>query len=565
VVWILLLHTTINTTINVHTAASIEPARKTSFAQKGILIMTSSQDIRQRLVWGFVVMLLLTAAAQANTLTKLRVVEFDNAAQLIFSFTHPPSYEVLPELEHKLLVIHLSKTAAKSEYAMPRFMGAAIQDIDIYQDAPSSSAAASESDLRIEVLLKTSAVVVNHQALHKPAGLILHIRQTAPASKSNKGTPRRQATPAVKPSQPTTVSPRALSSSGAVTAPSLEPSPLALRSPASEPAAKEVPQEGYIDMSVAQPFPGPERFPVLSEEDQAAPPVPPTPPALPATEEIRSITGSGTAAETLALLDLYFHRPAAFAAHPSLLWSVAAAYVDLGLYEQGDALYRTIAEHMDNPTLQAAAVLKRGKIALLQGELANAERLLREFVNTSQHAVLLAEAHEALGDTLMAQENFAPAAEAYSMALRHTPEAHKPPQMMSKLGQAQRKAGQWLNAADAFRQAVDQLRLDPAGIPDPRGTIIPPAFAEDLLQQLGDSLHQSQRYAEAVVAYRRVLERSPTAWQIGWTLYHLGSSYEALGQYAEAALAYQELVQQLDAVWSEMGQQALSTLRWRAR
>jgi TolA-binding protein len=165
----------------------------------------------------------------------------------------------------------------------------------------------------------------------------------------------------------------------------------------------------------------------------------------------------------------------------------------------------------------------------------------------------------------MAQEKFAEAVEVYSVALRHTPEAHKPPPLLSKLGHAERKAGHWQNAAAAFRQAIEQLSLDSTGGRGAHSVALPPAFAEDLFQQLGDSLYKSQQYPQAVVAYRRVLEQTPTVWQTGWSLYHLGRSYEALGQHEAAALTYQDLTRQGDAVWSEVGQQALTTLRWRAR
>jgi TolA-binding protein len=295
------------------------------------------------------------------------------------------------------------------------------------------------------------------------------------------------------------------------------------------------------------------------------PPGLPSPPSLPATTELRGIAINGSSAEALAILDLYFHRPATFAATPTLLWPVAAAYVNLGLYAPGEALYRQISDHMANPALQAAVVLKRGKIALLQGELGNAERLLREFVTTSPPGLLLAEAHEALGDALMAQEKFVNAAEMYNVALQHTPEAYKPPPLLSKLGHAERKAGHWQNAAAAFRQAIDQLNLDSTVGHGGHGVAFPAAYVEDLFQQLGDSLYKSQQYPQAVVAYRRVLEQAPTAWQTGWSLYHLGRSYEALGQHETAGLTYQELARQRDAVWSEVGQQALTTLSWGVR
>jgi tetratricopeptide (TPR) repeat protein len=555
-VWILLLHA-----INASTAASAEPGGQTSLAQKGIVTMTSGQDIRKRFLWGFLPALLLTAAAQANTLTKVQAVESDREARLIFSLTHSPRYTVVPELEHRRIVVHLPKTNAKAEYAIRRFTGPVIRDLEIYEDADPLSPDASEGGLRVEVQLKTAAVVVSHRLLKKSAGLIVNLRLTTPASKTGERLQPRAAAQPTEPKRPAKASHQPSPASGGAPGPSSDPSPAAALAPAPEPAAEASSQEG----ASAQPSTRQQLFPGPSEPDQTAAPLLPRAPALPATEEMRKLTGGGTAAEALALLDVYFHRPATFTANPALLWSVAAAYVDLGLYEQSDGLYRQIAEHTDNPTLQAAAVLKRGKIALLQGELAKAERLLRECVSAAQPGSLLAEAHEALGDTFMARERFAEAAEMYRSALRHTPEADKPPQTLYKLGRAERQAGRWRNAAEAFRQAIGHLSRAAAEPRRPRAEAFPPSFTEDLFLQLGDSLYKTQRYPEAVVAYQGVLGRAPTAWQAGWALYHLGRSYEALGQYADAARTYQALVQQVDAVWSEVGQQALTTLRWRAR
>jgi TolA-binding protein len=527
--------------------------------------MMSGPNIRIQYLWGVLVTLLFATATQANTLTKLRAVEGENGAQLILSFTHPPAYTIMPHLERKLVIIHLSKTDAQPEYVLPRFTGPVLQDIELYLASGSSPTDGTASDLRIEVLLKSSAVVVSHRALDKPDGLILNIRQTPPTSKTEKSTQRHNTAKAAQGIKSVNAHPQPPASINVTAPPSADPSPLAGSSAVPKAAVAEAAQDHQLPVSIAPPSTGEEPSPSLSEAGHPAPPGSPAPPSLPATTELRGIAGHGSSAAALAMLDLYFHRPATFTANPALLWSVAAAYVDLGLYEQGDVLYRQISDHMDNPALQAAAVLKRGKVALLQGELPNAEGLLRAFVNGSPPGLLLAEAHEALGDTFMAQEKFAEAVEVYSVALRHTPEAHKPPPLLSKLGHAERKAGHWQNAAAAFRQAIEQLSLDSTGGRGAHSVALPPAFAEDLFQQLGDSLYKSQQYPQAVVAYRRVLEQTPTVWQTGWSLYHLGRSHEALGQHEAAALTYQDLTRQGDAVWSEVGQQALTTLRWRAR
>jgi tetratricopeptide (TPR) repeat protein len=524
-------------------------------------MMTSGKDMGRRFLWGLLVPLLLTPVVHANILTKVHTVESESGTQLIFSFTRAPSYKIIRHLEDKLVIIHLSRTTAKSEYVPQRFTSPVIEAIEIDQDADSSLVDQSEGALRIAVLLKTSAVTVMHQSSNKPAGLTLTFHQLKSASKSDEGIQHREARSAVEPKKPDEVGALPQPSGSVATIPTPDASPLADLSIATEAGSIGALQEGHRDAAVTQPDAGQEHPTGLSKTDQSVPPTPQPAPALPAAEEIRAITGNAAAAEVLALLELYFHRPTAFAANPSLLWTVAAAYVDLGLYEEGDAIYRKIAERTDNPALQAAALLKRGKIALLQGAWANAERWLREFVSTSQHSALLAEAHEALGDTLMTQEQFADAAESYGVALQYTPEADKPFQRWYKLGRAQHKAGQWQQAATVLRQAVDQLNLDSTGTSGPRSVNFPASFAEDLFQQLGDSLYKIQHYPEAVVAYQRVLEQTSSAWQTGWTLYHLGRSYEALGQPNLAALTYQELARQADAVWSELGQQAWAAVR----
>ncbi len=116
-------------------------------------------------------------------------------------------------------------------------------------------------------------------------------------------------------------------------------------------------------------------------------------------------------------------------------------------------------------------------------------------------------------------------------------------------------------SAAAFRQALDQLQTAMVARNHLSAGSFPAAFEEDLLRQFGDSLYKVQRYAEAVAAYQSALEQATTIWHTGWTLYHLGKSYEALGLYGEASFVYQELTQQADVFWSELGQQALTSLR----
>lgn len=116
-------------------------------------------------------------------------------------------------------------------------------------------------------------------------------------------------------------------------------------------------------------------------------------------------------------------------------------------------------------------------------------------------------------------------------------------------------------SAAAFRQALDQLQTAMVARNHPNVGRFPAAFEEDLLRQFGDRLYKVQRYAEAVAAYQSALEHATATWHTGWTLYHLGKNYEALGLYGEASLVYQELTQQADVFWSELGQQALTSVR----
>jgi TolA-binding protein len=524
--------------------------------------MTGSFDISKRLLWGGLVALLLTAVAHANTLTKVRAAESDDDAQLIFSLTHWPSYQVIPALEQQRVMIVFVDTATKFDASKLRFTGAVIQGLEIHGPA---QADVSQHSLGIEVLLHTSDVTVSHQALTKPPGLLVHLRRTASSPQTDDIGPRRRPTQPAAAPELTQASPLTASPNAALRARS-ESEPATAVAPYQGAAERTGAPEASTETAETPPSAVEESPTRLATSAQVAPrPITPPPPALPATEEARNIQGSGSAAEALALLELYFQHPSAFAANPALLWSVAAAYVDLGFYEQGDALYRQIAEHADHSALRAAAMVKRGKIAMLRGELASAEQLLREFIRTSRHGSLLAEAYEALGDTLMAREQFREAAEMYDVTLSYTPEAHKPPQVLYKLGRAERQAGNWPQAAAAFRQAVDQWRISSLARDSSSGGGFPPAFEEDLLRQLGDSLYKTQRYGEAVAAYRRVLEQAPTAWHTAWTLYHLGKSYEALGRYDDASQVYQELAHQADALWSELAQQALTALRWRER
>jgi hypothetical protein len=99
--------------------------------------MKSSQDIIKRLLWGWLVTLLLGCIAQANTLNKFRVADADSSAQITLSTSTPPSYKIASLLKQNLVVLHLSGTVALPHYAMPRFTGPLIQDIRISETAPS--------------------------------------------------------------------------------------------------------------------------------------------------------------------------------------------------------------------------------------------------------------------------------------------------------------------------------------------------------------------------------------------------------------------------------------------
>lgn len=536
--------------------------------------MMGSQDVIKRLLWGWLVMLLLVCTAQANTLSKFRVADSDSSAQITLSTSTPPSYEILSLLKQNLVMLHLFGTAALPHYALPRFTGPLIQDIRISEPAPSDvvepgSRAADEpadgvpdepsSGVKVKVFLKTSDVTVSYKFLNKPAGLLLLIRTRKASTKAGdavesqkqaKGLWDQDSAMAETPRKARDAEPP---SSGS------EPAP-----PKAVVKATDSASRGELVNRPAPPLAPPEEDPKRRrKQDNDVQPEPLVIASLPITEAMREIKEGASAAEALTLLDLYFHHPTVFAATPSLLWSVATAYEDLGLYEEAQVLYTRISEQADNPRLQAAALLKRGKIAVRQREWGIAERLLRQLVTTCQHGPFLAEAYEALGDILMEQRKITEAADLYTVALTYTPEAQKPPQLLYKLGRAHGEAGHWQQAVEALRKATEHGQAQPAGPTGQAG--VPSAMSLAILQQLADSLYKGQQYQDAVVAYRGLLERSPSNQQTRWALYHLAHSYEKLGNHHETQQAYQELARQNDPFWSEMGRQALATLRWRER
>jgi tetratricopeptide (TPR) repeat protein len=155
------------------------------------------------------------------------------------------------------------------------------------------------------------------------------------------------------------------------------------------------------------------------------------------------------------------------------------------------------------------------------------------------------------------------ALEAYTVALAHTPEAQKPSQLFQKLGRAQSKAGNWPQAAEAFRQVIEHSPTQAAPSNRSDGMPAPFTLEASAFEQLGDSLYKAQQYGGAVGTYRQGLEVMPENHSRVWVLYHLGKRYEQMRKPDEALQAYQELVRQSDPFWSEMGQQALMAMRWR--
>jgi tetratricopeptide (TPR) repeat protein len=94
------------------------------------------------------------------------------------------------------------------------------------------------------------------------------------------------------------------------------------------------------------------------------------------------------------------------------------------------------------------------------------------------------------------------------------------------------------------------------------GVPAPFTLEASAFQQLGDSLYKALQYEGAAGAYRQALECTPGNHARVWVLYHLGKSYEQLRKLDEASQACQELVRQADSLWSDMGQQALTAMRW---
>jgi tetratricopeptide (TPR) repeat protein len=536
--------------------------------------MMGSQEVIKRLLWGWLVMLSLTCTAQANTLSKFRVADSDGSAQITLSTSTPPSYKITSLLKQNLVVLHLSGTAALPHYALPRFTGPLIQDIRISEIVPSdvaepNSRVADEppdgvseernSGVKVEVLLKASDVTVSHKLLNKPAGLLLLIRARKGSTKAGDTVESQRQAKDPRDHDPAMAETQRNLRDAEPPSSGFEPAP-----PKAVVKATDSPSRGELVNRPVPPLAPPEEDPKRRlKQDNAVQPEPPVMSSLPASEAMTEIKESASSAEALALLDLYFHRPTVFAATPSLLWSVATAYADLGLYEEAQVLYTRISEQADNSLLQAAALLKRGNIALRQREWGIAETLLRQLVSTCQHGPFLAEAYEALGDVLMEQGKITEAVDLYAVALTYAPEAQKPPPLLYKLGRAHGKAGHWPQAVEALRKATEHGQAPPSGATGLAG--VPSAMSLAILQQLGDSLYKSQQYQDAVVAYRGLLERSPSSQQTQWALYHLAHSYEKLGNPHEALQAYQELARQDDPFWSEMGHQALATLRWHAR
>ncbi|MBI3328086.1 MAG: tetratricopeptide repeat protein [Nitrospinae bacterium] len=499
----------------------------------------------KRFLWSGLVMLSLTHAVQASTLTKLRVVDSGTSSQVILSATHPPAYRVIPLLEQTLLVIRLADTTPGSSDLLLPFTSSLIQDIRIASGSalasPPSGTGRMYEEVRVEVVLKTPEVTFAHEALSKPPGILLTVRMGKSATREGDTAGK---SPPIVPA-PLAGGTAVASSKDHVRFPGVEQSPV------------EVPQS-------------------LPKEDTAAQQGPSRESSLLTAQDVNGFMGGEATGGSATLLELYLSHPKVFLTSPSLLWQVAATYADLALYDEAVALYNRILEQADNPLLQAATLLKRGKMALLQGEWDTAETLLQHFVKERRYGPFLGEAYEALGDVLAMQGKFGGAVEAYVVALSLTPAAHTTAQTLYKLGRAQKKVGNWVKAAEAFQSAIDRLPLQASPPnsfefrvssiafttkPDPR----PSSVEMAALQELGESSGKAHQYEKAATAYRRVVERFPEDWQTAWARYYLGKSYEQLGRHDEALQVYQDLARQVDPLWAEMGTQALADMRWRGR
>jgi hypothetical protein len=378
--------------------------------------MKGGQDIVKQYLWVWLITLMLAYAAQASTLTKLRVVESGTSAQVILSTSQPASYRVTSHLEDNLVRLHLERTSASLPYPATRLSRPLLQDITISEDAPAPDMGETSGGITVEVRLSTSQVSIRHEPLVQPSGMMLIVRATPPTPRAGdivQGlAPVRPVSRQESPAAETPPAPAAIDV--------LSPHTTSPAPKATVPARNTPSRDDPIPVTPADP-PSADASPQTFATPEITPqPAAPTVSSLSIEEEVQDlIRHESSAAASLTLLELYFHRPTIFTMNPSLLWSIAGAYADLGLAEESQAVYRRITAEAESPALQAVAGFKRGKLALQEGDWGTAESLLRQFIATRPRGLFLAEAHEALGDTLLERGRFTAAVEANIVALTH--------------------------------------------------------------------------------------------------------------------------------------------------
>jgi hypothetical protein len=175
----------------------------TSAADKGEHMMTGSQEVFKRLLWGCIGALLLAYAADANTLTKLRVVDSNHSVKIILSASEPSLYKIAPDLEQNLVVIHLDGISVTPDFSMPRITGPLIQDIKISSSSSTAPGEETADGLKVEVLFKPSDVSFRHEALDKPAGLLLLVRPGKSSTKTGDTVSRQEPVKSPRDQEPT--------------------------------------------------------------------------------------------------------------------------------------------------------------------------------------------------------------------------------------------------------------------------------------------------------------------------------------------------------------------------
>ncbi|NLE01173.1 MAG: tetratricopeptide repeat protein [Fibrobacter sp.] len=243
-------------------------------------------------------------------------------------------------------------------------------------------------------------------------------------------------------------------------------------------------------------------------------------------------------------------NPSAAVAVPCI-YNTGVCYFKLGLFKEAENQFQLILERYSNHKAVSKAMLLKAFTYAERRDLKNAERLIREFLQTYRDHEWRMNAFEKLGDTYIQMEQPGKAIDAYTQAGNALKVADRV-RVLFKLGTTYLHLGNSKRAIESFRSVISIGEKGDVYVRVP-----------DAYYRIGDEYYKSKEYDKALEFYIKVTRKYPAFQETPWGYFQIGSILKNQKRYQEAVKMFKELIRKFpEDYWAKQAQWKLDDTIW---